>query len=106
MNYVRVVSRCCFYYHRPHVNLNRSRIEILFCSRLMALAVKFHQRVERFVANTNSWRRDCDSDERYPTESSSSIDTISVLEQSLKKHKVLHDRINEAYKDVGFAPLV
>ena len=67
----------------------------------MALAVKFHQRVERFVANTNTWRRECDSDERYPTESSSSVDTISVLEQSLQKHHLLHERITAAYQDVS-----
>ncbi|XP_076823491.1 triple functional domain protein-like isoform X2 [Clavelina lepadiformis] len=70
-------------------------------SRLMALAVKFHQRVERFVnVNTVEWRKECDNDERYPTESTTTVESIPVLAQSLQKHISLHERITEAYHDV------
>uniref|UniRef100_H2XVV8 DH domain-containing protein n=1 Tax=Ciona intestinalis TaxID=7719 RepID=H2XVV8_CIOIN len=69
-------------------------------SRLMALAVKFHQRVDRFVSTSIEWRRECENNERYPMESTTTVASISVIEQSLQKHTDLHDRITEAYHDV------
>ena len=71
-------------------------------SRLLALAVRFHQRVDCYIANTVDWSRECTNDDKYPTEGENIVDSIAVLEQSLQKHQNLHDRITEAYHEVEY----
>ena len=67
----------------------------------MKLAVMFHQRVETYIGGTNEWKRECSSDERYPTEGDTTVASIAVLEQSLQRHADLYDRFTKAYGEVS-----